>query len=317
MKIKKILPIFKFIVAILLISVLYREINQGDKLLLAFRSANLFYIALAVLLLIPNYFVQFLKWRYILRIQFPSHPNSDIIQSLLFGSTIGFLTPGNLGELSRAVWFHKYDKMKIAGLNILDKVYGNLVFITLGFFSLFVITITRLTLSPFILLPTLVLGSTFLFIVWLLMINPGFTRSLINSLKRRITIPRNIKGIFSWVNYLKRKHSIVMSLYGIGWFVIILFQYHILVLAFEYVSLLSSCLAVSAILVTKIVLPISFADLGIREGASVFYFTLFNVSSASAFNSALLIFIINFLLPAIVGSFFVFRLKGDQNKQDL
>jgi uncharacterized membrane protein YbhN (UPF0104 family) len=62
-------------------------------------------------------------------------------------------------------------------------------------------------------------------------------------------------------------------------------------------------------LFTKILLPISLADLGIREGISLFYFSLFGTEKTAIFNASVLIFFLNILIPALIGSFFLFRLR--------
>jgi uncharacterized membrane protein YbhN (UPF0104 family) len=60
-------------------------------------------------------------------------------------------------------------------------------------------------------------------------------------------------------------------------------------------------------------LPVTFGDLGVREGAAVFFYGLFNVPEAAVFNTALLIFLINFLLPALSGSVYLFKLREYRN----
>jgi uncharacterized protein (TIRG00374 family) len=312
----KLLILFKLVVGLILLIVLYREINRSHNILLAFKNANPMNIMICLLLLIPNYGIQFLKWRYILRVHYAGVSNQLVFQSLLFGTTIGFITPGNLGELTRALYFKKHDKIIVTGLNILDKIYGMVIFITLGLISLLIITVTRFQWSTYVVFPIAIIGVVFLLILWIILLNPRFARTFSDFLKRRLAVPDKILHIFSSLNGVERKHSLNMCLLGFLWFLVIFSQYHIVILAFEKVALFPSYLAVSAILFTKIILPISFADLGIREGASVFYYTLYNVKNAAAFNAALLIFVINFFIPAFVGSIAVFRLRGNQNRTE-
>ncbi|MBN2365264.1 MAG: flippase-like domain-containing protein, partial [Calditrichaeota bacterium] len=98
------------------------------------------------------------------------------------------------------------------------------------------------------------------------------------------------------------------------WFLVIILQYQTVIQAYENVPFTDTFLAVSATLFTKVILPVSVGDLGIREGASVFYYSLMNVPRPAAFNAAFLIFIINFLLPALAGSIFVFRLSWENTR---
>jgi uncharacterized membrane protein YbhN (UPF0104 family) len=149
-------------------------------------------------------------------------------------------------------------------------------------------------------------------IIWTFALNPIWIQAIALKVKWKISWKSKIEIIISALDGLHRSKSIGILAMAFLWFIIILFQYHALVLAFENVSFLHSFWAVSATLFTKVLLPISFGDLGIREGAALYYYSLFDVSHATAFNAALLIFLINFVLPATIGSYFVFKLRLDE-----
>lgn len=310
---RKIVFIFKIIVGVLLLTVLFRQFNKGDAILAAIKIANYRYILIAFILLLPNYFVQFLKWRYILKLEYPITKNKEVLQSLLFGSTMGFVTPGNLGELTRAVYFKRFEKMKLTGLNIIDKLFNMAIFVTLGSISMTIIFIRKFELPQYLILSVVIICGIILLFIWIVLLRPQVVRNFLKYINQQFQISPKMSNMFSSLDHLQPRQSVMITLLGILWFLIIFFQYHTLILAFEKVPVFSSYLAVSALLFTKILLPISFADLGIREGASVFYYTLFGVEKAAAFNAALLIFSINFLVPALAGSYFVFRLKTDHS----
>ncbi|HEX9934008.1 MAG TPA: hypothetical protein VGB38_02325, partial [bacterium] len=52
-------------------------------------------------------------------------------------------------------------------------------------------------------------------------------------------------------------------------------------------------------------IPFSIGDLGIREGAAVFFFLRFHVDKVTAFNSSLLLFAINIVFPTLLGLLFL------------
>jgi uncharacterized membrane protein YbhN (UPF0104 family) len=61
---------------------------------------------------------------------------------------------------------------------------------------------------------------------------------------------------------------------------------------------------------TKTLIPsITLGEIGIREGAAIYFFGLFGCNEAVAFNSSMLLFILNLLLPSIIGMYFLLRLK--------
>ena len=296
-----------------LVYFLFREVNRGQAIINAFRRANWVNVSIGICLLLPNFFLQFYKWRYLLRNRFPDVRTRTAFQSLLFGATLGFVTPGNLGELARALFFKKYDRLVIIGLNIMDKLFSMIIFISLGFVSLTFIVLTKFSFPAYLVFPILVLGLIFLAIVWIVTLNPQWFRSFLYGVNTMLPVRDKIKSVISCLDNFHRRHSLWLLLVNFAWYILIILQYHVLILAFttqpEWVSFVS----VSAILFTKVVLPISIADLGIREGASVFYYSLYGVPQVASFNAALLIFVINFLLPALVGSYFVFKLKWESN----
>jgi uncharacterized membrane protein YbhN (UPF0104 family) len=128
---------------------------------------------------------------------------------------------------------------------------------------------------------------------------------------------KGFRELLSALDYFNRYSIFKVLMLNIAWFLIILLQYHALVLAFTQVSFLESFWSVSATLLTKIALPISVGDLGIREGAAVFYYSLLGIKKTAAFNASVLIFFINFMIPALVGSYFVFKLRwGNSRNSD-
>jgi uncharacterized membrane protein YbhN (UPF0104 family) len=58
-------------------------------------------------------------------------------------------------------------------------------------------------------------------------------------------------------------------------------------------------------MLAKSIFPISIADIGIREAGSVYFFALLGISSAAAFNASMVLFLINILLPSVVGLLFL------------
>lgn len=304
----------KLLVGLLLLYFLYRNIYQKHRLVEVFSSASLKYLLLGFLFLFANFFVQFIKWRYILQTHDRHIPNSLVIKSLLFGVTLGFITPGNLGELARALYFKNYNRLVITGLNVVDKVSGILIFTTIGLFSLNYLFISHFNWESWVGISLTMFNFLVLLILWVLALNPQWLSKLFEKLNWRTDKFQWLKNLFLGVQHLRRRDSLIILTLSVIWLIVIIIQYHVIILAFEKVNFTQSFLAVSAALFTKVVLPISIGDLGIREGATVYYYSLFAVSHTAAFNTALLIFIINFFVPAIIGSYFVFSLTWENSK---
>lgn len=312
MRHKKILWILKLLVGLLLIVLIYSQVGQKKSAIEALTSANPISVLLGFFLLMPNLFLQFLKWRYLLNGHFERINDALVIKSLLFGATLGFVTPGNLGELGRGLYFKHHNKFVVTGLNILDKIFGMLIFITVGLLAFNIIIEIKLFFSRAFILMIHIFSILILVILWILIIHPSFSNNIMTRIGRKFSPESKISLIFSGLKTVSNSRTVNLILLNSIWFFIILFQYHFIINAFAPVALNVSLLAVSATLFTKILLPISLGDLGIREGAAVFYFSLFFVPPSAAFYTSLLLFLINFCFPALMGSFFVFQLKWEQ-----
>lgn len=304
----------KIAVGILLLIVIYKKINQQESVLGVLTSANPLYVLAALLLLIPHFYIAFFKWRYLLRIRFSDISNHETFSSLLFGITLGMVTPGNLGELGRGLFFKDKNRTIITGLTVVDKLSNMLIFATLGFVSISVFILNHLEWSPNLELITLVGGTAFLGSIWLLLLKKSWIKSLLN--KAATLFPENpkIQAFMAAFKHIRHRHVFVALSLTLIWIFIITLQYHMLILGFTDVTLAQSAQAVTAALFTKMLLPFSFGGLGIREGVTVFYFSQFNISSAAVFNASLIVFFVNFLLPALIGFYHVLRLNGKRKQ---
>jgi uncharacterized membrane protein YbhN (UPF0104 family) len=266
-------------------------------------------VLIALLLLLPNYGLQYLKWRYILRKALPDIPNALVIKSLLFGSTLGFITPGNLGELARGLYFQNQSRLLVTGLNIIDKFAGMIIFISFGLLAMNKFISLADSWSNVMSISFIIFDFLLMVFIWILVLNPKVVSRLFLQIPLKKTWRTRFSELLSSLSYFHRHSIFILLMLNIAWFFVIILQYHTLVLAFTQVSFLESFWAVSATLFTKIVLPISVGDLGIREVAAVFYYSLLGIKKTAAFNASVLIFFINFMIPALVGSYFVFKLR--------
>jgi uncharacterized membrane protein YbhN (UPF0104 family) len=66
----------------------------------------------------------------------------------------------------------------------------------------------------------------------------------------------------------------------------------------------------------KALIPISFGDLGIREASSVYFYSLVGIPQTTALNASLLLFVINILLPAVLGIIFMPRSPSRASKRE-
>lgn len=62
-------------------------------------------------------------------------------------------------------------------------------------------------------------------------------------------------------------------------------------------------------MLVKSMLPISIGDLGIRESAAVFFLGKIGLAESTAFNASILLFLINLVIPSMIGLVLVLKYR--------
>ena len=116
-----------------------------------------------------------------------------------------------------------------------------------------------------------------------------------------------ISLLLSSLDEFHPKQARILLAWCVVFFLTFTVQLYLLVSAFEPISPVHSFAASSSAMFVKTLLPISLGDLGIRESAAVYFFGLFGIKRASAFNASFILFSINILMPSLVGLFILLR----------
>jgi len=243
------------------------------------------YLFAAASLLGLNLLAQAGKWWYLLRIAQTGISAKTAWRSLIVGFPLGFVTPGRLGEIGRALYVPELSQSRTFALLVIDKVATALITLTVG-------------LTGLLMLPGLGFGSNLrgAFAVCLAL--------LLGFILFAVSRPR-IAGLcqrFSRTDAFTPRHVSGALLWSLLFYATFLGQLVLLVHALGHTGrVLDSAQAAACVFLVKTVLPFAFGDLGIREGAAVFFFGKNGVPAAAALQASLLLFVINVGLPALLG----------------
>ncbi len=287
----------KGVIAVCVLALLVRRISWR-ALLEAVYQAQAEWIIAAALLLIPNIFCQFKRWQLITRQLHPDTSNPVVARSLFAGITLGFITPGRIGDLGRTIFIPQANWLGLVGLMLVEKWYSLLIIYWFGLLGIIPILSTAFKLELWI--PAVLTGLIMILAGISLVLHPGF----LNYILKRFDKARKRKRlhqVFAGINALTPKLSLQLLLYTLIQVLVYFGQFYLLVRAFTPLPLLRGLAAVAAIMWSKTLLPISLGDLGVRESAAVYFLGKLHTPAAVAFDSALLLFAINILLPAIIG----------------
>lgn len=297
---------------------LYKQISQQEDLEQRFQQIKFSWqqagFWVGTLLLFLNWGIEAWKWRMQLaplqKISF-----STAFKSVMAGCSITMLTPNRIGEFGgRILYVKEENRLRAITLTILGSISQFLVTVLVGTIGLIVMKyFSGKDSEAFTVIPAFV--SNTLLVTSLLV--TGFTCMLylqigwlIHLLERVKILSKALKYVKLLEQFSKKQLLRILSLSVLRYMVFIL-QYMLLmdVMGVEISYQLSFWLLSIFYLLMAIAPTIGFAELPIRATASVELFKLFSNNVVGIQAAALAIFIINLVIPAIIGSILIIGIK--------
>ena len=315
---------------------IYRQLRI-DNLQLTILNYQLSVIncMLLLLLMLLNWGIEALKWRYLIS----KLENISFIRSftaVLSGVTISTFLPNRTGEyLGRVFILDKSNRIHGILITIIGSISQMLVTVIAGLLSLIIIVRSQQTTvnSPLYSLESglwanyIFFGISFLnlavigiciFIYFNITSLIGFSNRIKYLKKYRLA--RYLK-IFSWFSNRELLKVFILSLLR---YIIFTFQFY-LILKFLGITLplLQACIFISSVFfITTIIPSITFSELGVRGTVAISLFSIYlnayakqcaspNIKLVAA---TTILWLINLILPAIMGSLFIFRLRFFKKK---
>ncbi|HNR66906.1 MAG TPA: lysylphosphatidylglycerol synthase transmembrane domain-containing protein [bacterium] len=292
---QRILLLVKTAIALLVMALLLHHIHP-EEIYRALLIARQNCIAAAFLLLFLNIYLQYARWSLLLHSQ-GQRDRRQALRSLLVGFTLGFITPGRIGEYGRGLFVDSVDRSSAVGLVVLDKLYGLLVITLLGASA--VISILSPWPAGWTLLLNALLISAALCILVLLLHPQSWSRwSKGFAGLGRHSRWQGLSRAFRQFTAAQARGVLLLSLLHA---LVYLSQFVLLLRAFSDLAIFTAYRIAAATLFSKSMLPIAIGDLGIRESAAVFFCRNYNIEPAAAFNASVFLFLINLLVPALTG----------------
>ena len=300
--------LLKFIVSIGLLTGLVWYVDF-HSVIHSIGQAAILPLVLGSLLVVGNVGMQFYRWRYLLRLLSHDVKDGEILASLLIGFSAGFFTPAQVGEFGgRLATLRTLRGSHIVGLSLIDRLSILAVTVLLGCVSIPVFFLRYLPVYWNVAYSYLALAVALLFLLFLLF--PAVVKLFLGFLPKRIREHRfyAVIEIFeSTFHAAQARRLFFMTLAFAG---IVALQYHFFINAFAPASIdVSLICAPNIIFVKSFFLPISVADLGVRETTAVFFYSNAGIPGAAALNASLCVFTVNILLPSIAGALYLLKLK--------
>jgi hypothetical protein len=266
-----------------------------------FSSKNtLFLIILSSL----NWFFEILKWQHLVKIVKPISFYAALEQSL-GGLTASLITPNRIGEYgAKAVCYKKPLRPKIVLINLLGNISQMTITTVFGIIG-FMIFVNRYSIT---------INYNHLIIVMVLVLVISLIAVFIIKHK-----DFKLKGfsITRVVNFIKniplKTHGINLAL-ALVRYVIFSFQLYYLLTIFGIdISYSEAMVVITSMYFLASIMPsISIFDVVIKGSIAVFLFDYVQVNELTVLCSITLMWLLNFVLPSVFGSYYVLNFKLPQ-----
>lgn len=303
----------KLFIAVGLLAYLIYSVDF-QEIIIAIEQSNPYLIAAAFLLSLLNVYLQFYKWKITANVVLQENHNEKIWLSLFYGFSAGIFTPARIGEyFGRAIVFKNQSLLRVTLATLLDKIFLLIIVAFFGSISSIIFIHYKYHVTYYLTLGLFILVFTLFYLLVLLMFNDKFWDNvLFTKLRDSIKLHRLFEKIKIF-RKLDRKYAAKMFVVSFLFYLCFLIQYAMLVAAFSnHNNYFEYLWAGNLIMFAKTIIPpISLGELGIREGASVFFITLLGESASVGFNASISLFFINILIPSLIGLTLLLKKNDD------
>lgn len=275
----------------------HNQLNRSRFLLLFEKKWTLGSVLFILLLSVLNRLLEILKWKNLVG-SFQTITLWQATAQVLGALTAGIFTPNGLGEYAgKALFFEKAKAKKIVFLNLLCNGIQMILSLFFGAFGLLYFNSKYAVITA----QTILL----LFSVLTLLIAVSF-------FIRRLTIKGySLEKIVHKVNLLPRKIHHRNILLGLARYLVFSHQYYFLFLAFDvHQPYLIMMAAIAGVYLIASVLPsFQFLDFAVKGSVAVYFFGLLGINEWIVIFITSLMWLLNVVIPVILGSFFVLNFK--------
>ncbi|MBS4014276.1 MAG: flippase-like domain-containing protein [Bacteroidetes bacterium] len=275
-------------------------------------TTSIFLIILTIALSYINWLLESEKWRsLVIHIQ-PISINLAY-KSILFGLTLAMITPKRIGEFAGRVFvLNKDNRIKGLLLNALASISQLSITLIFGITSLVFAMLYLQYDNVFINEWNVMIISIALIVLFVISLIIIFFETISKKLTSRIKSQK-------WQSYLaafslvKRKTIFKLYYLSLMRYLVFIFQFYILLHIWGYkIELLPVLLLNSIIYLIMIIIPVSaLSESGVKSSVTLLIFGAFpilsgNYNEAALISASLSIWIVNLVLPALLGAFISF-----------
>ena len=295
-------------IAIFVIVLINIDITATAEIML---GADYLLLALVVMINIPVLILKAGKWKLLTTAYGKGISLARCLHAWIVGFVIGIVTPGRIGELTKAYYFRE-DMPTGCGLStiVVDRIIDIIVLFTLAISGTVILIVSYGFIQNEFIIALFALFLVFISVTVFVLTRGDFVKRFARPIFNRF-VPGKYKtrmkdafeDFYTGLGRIKKSRRLVLVSVLISFltWLVIVFQYKLLAMSLsvqvDYIFLLS----VIPVVVLLDTLPISFSGLGTRELALIFFFGMLSIPIETAVSLSLLVFFLTYMVHVPVG----------------
>lgn len=284
------------------------SLKQFEELVSVINRKQVIYtISGVVLLMIINWFLESLKWQYLAK-KLTSISIWVAIEAVFCGLTWAIFTPNRIGEYGGRVMFLP-NRKRIHGVFAMavgafaQNVITNVVGVTSSLWFVYYF----LDINIWLYLALLGLSAVFLGLFLVFYFNINWLVGLLD----RVKFLKKYHRFFEIMGRYNLNELLVVISYSLARFIVFSFQYYLIIhLLLPNIPFVEMMLTVFVFLFIQSAMPsLDLLDIGVRSFTAMHLFLYITNQQIAIIAAVSCIWLINLIIPAVIGSVFVFKMR--------
>ena len=267
-------------------------------------------IFIVVLMMFINWMLESLKWKFMIRkIEAISFFTS--LRAIFSGITVSSFTPNRIGEYGGRVFcLEKSDRIQAIFITILCSMAQLLTTIIFGSFAFFILHEQFLD-DQYFMIEISSFSLLVLFTFNILFVLAYFNVASLIKFLLKFSFFNFLRKYINIISLFNIRDLLVTFLFSVLRYLVFSIQFLILLYVFNVdISLFDAILSIMLIFFFITLTPtITIAEIGVRGSMALLVLLKFSTNIIGILSSTFLLWIINLIIPAIIGSFFIFSLN--------
>ena len=299
---------------------LYQQLNLKSGVdthstddIITILKGNYIIVIVVVFMMLLNWFLEALKWRFLIaKIEKVSVKRS--LRAIFSGITVSAFTPNRVGEYGGRVFcLVKADRIQAVLITVIGSMAQLLTTIIFGSIGLlylpsyqshFSLFFDKVSFAYPVFAFILILLNVLLVLLFL-------NVSVLTNVLRKISFLKKFEkysGVFSFYSF---EELLKVLGYSVARYAVFTTQFFILLQLFDVQILYADAiiLIMSMLFVISVIPTIAITEIGVRGSVALFLFGLVSANTVGIFSATFVLWVINLLIPSLIGVFFIFTLK--------